>query len=198
MPVPAWSPDDFAHALAALLPRGRAWPTGTDSMVARICGVLAPSFQRSASRGAALLADAFPQRPLELLPEWEATLGLPDPCAGANPTIAQRQAAVLARFTADGGQTPAYFVAIAAALGFVITITQFAPFRVGHSRVGDPLCDASWSSAWQVNAPADEITWFRVGQGAAGEPLAVWNDAVLQCTLTEIKPAHTLLIFAYS
>ncbi|WP_197520275.1 putative phage tail protein, partial [Paraburkholderia tropica] len=56
------------------------------------------SYERSTSRANYLLIDSFPPTAYELLPEWESTLGLPDPCAGEAPTIPQRQAQVLARF----------------------------------------------------------------------------------------------------
>jgi uncharacterized protein YmfQ (DUF2313 family) len=45
-----------------------------------------PAFERLTARANNLLIDAFPGSTYELLPEWEATLGLPDPCAGEAPT----------------------------------------------------------------------------------------------------------------
>ena len=31
----------------------------------------------------------------------------------------------------------------------------------------------------------------------AGEPLRSWGNNLLECTMERIKPAHTVLIFAY-
>ncbi len=156
-----------------------------------------PVYQRQAARAAYLLQDAFPVTPIELLPEWEDTLGLPDPCAGPSPSLQVRQQQVAARFVASGGQTTAYFISVAATLGYPITITEFAPFRVGQT-VGQPLYGDAWAHAWQVNAPTFTITRFEVGRDTVGEALASWGNTVLQCELNRLKPAQTTLLFNYS
>jgi uncharacterized protein YmfQ (DUF2313 family) len=55
------------------------------------------------ARAGQLIPDAFPCSTVELLPEWEATLGLPDPCVQPPlTTLQQRQAAVCAKLVARG------------------------------------------------------------------------------------------------
>ncbi|WP_307850306.1 YmfQ family protein [Paraburkholderia aspalathi] len=184
--------------MQALMPRGRVWPKDADATQTQVLSGLVQVYARNTARANNLLVDAFPGKSAELLPEWEATLGLPDPCAGIAPTVAQRNAQVLARFTGVGGQSAAYYISYAATLGYVITITEFAPARVGQSRVGQPLCGPPWAFAWQINAPLNTITQSRAGTARAGDPLASWGNAVLQCEITEIIPAHTIPIFAYS
>jgi uncharacterized protein YmfQ (DUF2313 family) len=198
MGVPSYTAEDFRDGRVALLPPGRAWPRDLDAPIVRFLAALARGDQRLAARAAQLLVDAFPGTTLELLPEWEESLGLPDPCAGAAPTIEQRRAQVVARLISTGGQSIPYFVAVAAALGFAITITEPGPFRAGISRAGDSDFGDAWPNVWQVNSPLDTVTFFRAGHGAAGEPLAVWGNAVLECELKRLSPAHTLLLFAYS
>jgi uncharacterized protein YmfQ (DUF2313 family) len=126
---------------------------------------------RAAQQSYGLIADAFPATTNELLPEWEKSLGLPDPYLGPDLSIDQRRAHVAAKFTLRGGQTPAYFISVAAALGYTITIKQFAPFRAGRSHAGVPAGGAAWAFAWQVNAPLTTIQYFRAGKSAAGDPL---------------------------
>lgn len=149
-------------------------------------------------RNAHLLVDAFPATAVELLPEWEAALGLPDPCAGVAPTVAARQQQVVARFAGSGGQSMAYYIGYAAILGYTITITQFSPARAGQLRAGQPLNGVAWAFAWRINAPLNTVARAQAGIVRAGEPLASWGNAVLQCELSEIVPAHTIPIFAYS
>jgi uncharacterized protein YmfQ (DUF2313 family) len=157
---------------------------------------LMPTYVRSAAAGAALLVDAFPATTDQLLPEWQATLGLPDPCAGPSPTLQQSQAQVVARLTGRGkNQSQAYFISFAANLGFAITITQFAPARAGVLRAGQPARGQAWAFAWQVNASAITQTFFRAGRSSAGEPLVVVSNSVLQCELNRLRPAHTVIIF---
>jgi uncharacterized protein YmfQ (DUF2313 family) len=159
---------------------------------------LMPTWARLDARSENLIVDAFPCSTSELLPEWEATLGLPDPCTGEVGTIQERTAAVCTKFSARGGQSIAYFVALAASLGFDITIQQYAPFRVDLNRVGDPLYGEDWAYAWQVTVNTTQgITYFRVGESTCGEPLASWGSTLLECMIQQYAPAHTVLIFAY-
>lgn len=197
MTAPNFSDADFLSAMQGLMPRGRAWPRDPEAIQTKTLSAMAPTYRRNSDRSANLIADAFPASTLELLPEWEESLGLPDPCAGASPTLQARRAQVLARFTGNGGQSIAYFVAYAAALGFTINVGEFAPFRVGLSRVGDPLCDEDWAFTWSVQSPLNTITYFRTGQSGVGEPLASWGNAVLECELSALSPAHSILQFQY-
>jgi len=188
---------DYAAALAGLLPTGRVWPRAAASVEQQAMAALAPTPQRAAASAQGLMTDAFPPTAVELLPEWEATLGLPDPCAGPDPTVALRQAQVAARFSAGGGQSIDYFISFAKTLGYAITVEQFAPFAAGRGRAGTPLYGAAWAFAWQVNAPQFSISFFAAGSGSAGEPLASWGNTVLQCELRRLSPAQTTVIFNY-
>jgi len=189
---------DFLRAFQALLPRGRVWPRDQDAVVTKTFAGLAPSYERNSSRAVDLLKDAFPGTTFELLPEWEETLGLPDPCAGAAPTIPQRQAQVVARLVGVGSPTIANLIAFAANLGYTVTITQFVEARAGHMRAGDACNGVAWNFAWQINAPLNTVVFALAGAMAAGDPLASFGNEVLECEIRAIMPAHTVPIFAYS
>jgi uncharacterized protein YmfQ (DUF2313 family) len=156
-----------------------------------------PSYVRNNASAAALVVDAFPSTTVELLPEWEQSLGLPDLCEAQPQTLQQRQAAVLARFVGAGGQTISYYTSVAAALGYAVTITEFPTFRSGLSTSGSPCGDA-YANAWQVSAPTFTVSYFRSGASGSGEPLQTYGNTALQCTLRRLAPAHTTLIFSYS
>ncbi|EHH68370.1 bacteriophage tail protein [Gluconobacter morbifer G707] len=154
------------------------------------------TFQRLAEADADLLTEIFPSTTRELLPEWEKSTGLPDPCAGESPSFTQRRAQVVARLTDNGGCSKSYFIAFASALGFDITITEYAPARAGLFRAGEPAYGESWAFAWTVSAPGYTPIYFRAGSSAAGEALASWGNAVLECEIKERAPAHTVPLFA--
>jgi uncharacterized protein YmfQ (DUF2313 family) len=196
MPAPNYSAANYLQALQAHLPRGRVWPRDPDAQQTAVLSGFTPCFAALTTRANYLLVDAFPPSTFELLPEWESTLGLPDPCAGEAPTTQQRVAQVVARLTATGGQSIAYFTAVAAALGYPITITQFVPSRFGK-RFGTLFGGMAWAFAWQVNAPTFTITSLQFG-GSFGTPFASWGNSVLQCELQRFAPAHTTLLFKYS
>ena len=193
---PVYAASDYQNAMLALLPRGRAWAREPGSLMAQLLLALAPTYARQNQSCAALLADAFPVAPVQLLPEWEATLGLPDPCAGVQPTVQARQAQVAARFIAQGGQSVPYFTAFAANLGYTVTVTEFAPFRCGINTCGQPLNGSAWAFAWEVNDPTFTISTFECGRDGCGEALRWWGNTVLQCELRRIAPAHTMLFFS--
>jgi uncharacterized protein YmfQ (DUF2313 family) len=198
MPAPAYSAADYLAALQSLLPRGKVWPTDPDAVQVQALTGYAQEPARLNARANYLLVDSFPATAVELLTDWEQSLGLPDPCAGEAPTIQQRQGEVVARFTNGGGQSAPYFIAYAAFLGYTITITNFSVFRAGHNRAGHAVCGADWNHTWAINAPLNSIIYFRAGRSAAGEPLRAWGNEVLECELNRIKPAHTILQFRYS
>ena len=197
-PPPTWSAEDFARAFQALLPPGPVWPRDADATQTQVMRALVPTYVRNTDDASALIADAFPSTAVDMLPDWEYVLGLPDPCAGPDQTIAQRQAHVVARLTQQNGPSIPSLTAYAAALGFAITIDEFAPARFGQAKFGDPMNGIAWVFAWRVNAPATTLTPARFGSARFGDPFRTWESAVLECEMRRIKPAHTILQFAYS
>lgn len=187
---------DYAAALQALLPVGAAWTFEKGALLTQLIDAIAVEFARVDARGADLREEADPRTALELLADWERVTGLPDPCAGQADTIAERRARVVRVLTARGGQSPAYFVALAAALGIEIEIEEIRPFRAGMSAAGDRCAAPPWNHVWVARAPETTIRYFRAGS-AAGEPLTSWGNAILACVLQRFKPAHTRLIITY-
>jgi uncharacterized protein YmfQ (DUF2313 family) len=182
MAGPVFTDDDYTQAMANLMPRGRAWPRDPDAFLMALLRSLAPTYARSGAAAAGLVDDVFPATTNSFLNEWEESLGLPDPCTVLGATVTQRRNSILAKLVANGGQSPAYFIAVAAALGFTVTITE----------------GAAGTHQWTIHAPLTSIVYFRAGVSTAGEPLASWGNSELECRLTMLKPAHSQLLFAYS
>lgn len=113
-------------------------------------------------------------------------------------TQQERRDDVVQRLITTGGQSRRYFIDLARALGYEITITEFFPFRAGHSRAGDPITNTlDWRYSWRVNAPETTFWLFRAGVGAAGEPLRKWGNSRLEGVIRKYAPAHTNVIFGY-
>lgn len=189
--LPTYSATDFLWQFQRLLPRGRVWHRGWGWLQAEALLTLMPAWVRLHGRLNDLIAEIFPCSTVELLPEWEATLGLPDECIGELDTVQQRQDAVCAKFRARGGQSVDYFIALAASAGYTITIEQFAPFRASINCAGDPLYSEAWTYVWQINAEVTTIVYFSADVSHAGEPLASWGNDILQCLIERYAPAHT-------
>ena len=188
---------DYRDQLLALLPRGRVWSRDTDSTIVRTLSALTPVYARSDARAVDLLEISFPRTTTELLAEWEATLGLPDPCLGLAPTDDERRKVVVAKLTSRGGSSEAYFIRLAAALGIPITITEYAPARYGKTKFGDPMLAPAWAHVWAVNSAMQELKTCKFNVGKFGTPYRSWNNVLLECQISEFSPAHTKLIFHY-
>lgn len=192
-----YTADDFLAAFQSLLPRGRVWPRDPDATQTQAILGLMPLYVRQSARSANLLVDAFPATVYELLPEWEATLALPDPTIGQPPTAQQRAALVLSRFIGTGGQSIAYLEAFTKTLGFPTVIANATPFRCGQQRMGDQLGGPEWAFAFYVDCAPIALTSFRVGRSGTGEPLETWGNAIVQAGLLDVMPAHTVAIFRF-
>ena len=105
--------------------------------------------------------------------------------------------AVVQRLISQGSINPEFYIDVAEALGFEVTITEFRPFRAGLSVAGDALTNGDWVFAWQMNAPAETVNYFKAGSGSAGEPLAYWGNDILECVIERLAPAGTIVLFSY-
>ena len=189
---------DYLEQLKTLLPPGQAFPREAGSTLHDLLDGMSIELARVDGRGEALPAEANPASTSELLGDWERVAGLPDKCSGVlEETLQGRKAALLTKLTSTGGQSAAYFIELAAALGYTVTIEEFRPFRAGVSRAGDALTNGAWAYTWLVRAPAVSITEFRAGLSAAGERLRTWGNDTLECKINQLKPAHTIALFAY-
>jgi uncharacterized protein YmfQ (DUF2313 family) len=190
---------DYQRVALDLLPVGWAWPREPDTVIARFWGACAGEpLARHHGRVMALLdREAVPSAALELLPDWERVAGLPDACAGPASGLADRRDRVVQRLTGRGGQSPAYFVALATDLGFPgCTVTEYRPFTAvsACTRSIDP---DPWRFAWRLNVPADAgVRSFTAGSGCT-ESLRSWGADALECVVRHLAPAHTHVLFGY-
>ncbi|WP_374342556.1 YmfQ family protein [Azonexus sp.] len=189
----ALTASDYLHQLQALLPPGAAWPTDSDATLTRLLAALAEEFARVDIRAEQLVDEALPEVTNELFSDWERVAGLPDACAGDILTSAQRRASLIARLTAVGGQSRAYYTDVADALGYEITIDEFALHDV-ECDVDYPLYDDPWAHAWRVNEPPSSIGYLSVDD-TVDDPFSWWGMELLECMIGRLKPAHTVVLY---
>ena len=187
------SGDDYAIALANLLPSGQAWPRAPTSVLQRTIRGLAQIFGFVDSRAADLLEqESDPRITLELLSDWERNWGLPDPCFfGEQHSIGMRHQILMLKMTLLGAQSRAFYIEVASWLGYTITITEYAPFMCAISMCGDTsqqeleaggppatadpglptggmrwyIGNAEQRYSWTVHVTGARLTWFRCGSG---------------------------------
>lgn len=202
--------------LGVLLPPGKAFSREPGSRQAQLLEGMGEEFANLEARTLDILREFDPSMALELLTDWEAALGLPDPCVGVPTTLEERRNAIVARLVALNGANSDDLVALAATLGYQIRIVQHRPFQAGRSHAGEELANhqipfrAGYSHAGDALSNREEWLWtvdvigpfvtvrtFQAGRSVAGEPLTSWNNALLECTLSRVAPAHILLRFLY-
>ena len=189
--------EDYRQLLASLLPQGLIWPKDRESNLGKLLAALAEELARIDSRASDLINESDPRTTFELLNEWEAVCGLPEECDYSGTTLAERRAALTAKFTSKGGQRPQDYIDLAAALGYAVSIIEHRPARAGICRAGDPVNSEAWAHCWQVNAPETTVFAARAGACQAGDPLRTWGNEKLECTMQSKKPAHTIALISY-
>lgn len=186
----------YKAILQGLLPTGLIWPRDSEAILSRVLEGAAVELARVDGRAEDLVDEADPRATLEMLTDWERVCGLPDACAGDTPqALAQRQRALVAKVTARGGQSPAYFTALAATLGHQIQIYEHRPGST-QSSCADHCGGPDWALAWEVRAASSERGLLDCG-GACADPLSWWGIASLECLIRQAAPAHTLVLFVY-
>ena len=178
--------EKYARQVKALLPPGSALHQESDSALSKVALAVGGELAHVEARGQDLLAEADPRTAAETLDDWERVYGLPDAAISTIPSsIEARRLAVTQKAVAIGGQTPAYFVSLAAACGYTATVYDSygslvlrAGFTCGALSYG-----TDWAFAWRMDV-----------QPPAG---AVLSHAELEAVIRRVAPAHTQVIFNY-
>lgn len=146
-----------------------------------------------------ILAEADPRSTALLLTDWERVYGLPEACivqSGVAQSIAERRAALIAKVTMQGGQSRAFFIALALSIGYAITITELYPENTEHD-TEVAVMDEQYRFIWQVNSALYSLR-EETTEDDTEMALAVWGNQLLQCVLNRHKPAHTYILFSYT
>lgn len=190
---------DYLAQMRALLPPGPAWDAEQVPELADLLEGLAPVFAGLDARAVQLLDEMHGGTVSELVPDWEAVMGLPDACLGASPSYADRAFSVRARLVATGKQTAAYFVELARQQGFesARVIEHRAP-RFGRSRYGQARF-GTWAVQfmWELDTGARKALGRRFGATYWGESFGKSAGSALDCLVKRYAPAHTLPVIKY-
>jgi uncharacterized protein YmfQ (DUF2313 family) len=208
---------DYRDAFLALLPTGAAWPKhDIDSLLWQTCDGLCNYWGTVDGRAADLLEiESDPRATLELLPDWERNWGLPDPCLTNPPnSLDGRRTALVTKMTMLGGQSRQFFLNLAKAYGYTVTITEYAPYMAGVSRCGDSrwynpddTAHYFWQLGpreirfyWTVHVSSLTYKYFHCNSSQVGVDrlldIGIAND--LECVFDALKPAHTKIVYDYS
>mgnify|MGYP003582980059 CR=1 FL=1 len=191
----ALSVADYEKLVDDLTPDGPAWVDNT------VRATWAEEYARLDVRIWALIEEVDPRTATELLADWERVLGLPDECMASLPlTIADRRMLAWQKLTEIGGQSRAYFIALAAKFGEPgVTIDDgFRPMNCNDD-CNDALSSEADRFVWRVNIPhpAGNARPMNCNDDC-NDALQMYSLSLAECPLTERKPAHTTVVFSYA
>lgn len=189
----------YRAQLRALLPLGPAWDPERVPEIEKILSGMSQELARIDARAFDLINEMDPAGVSELVPDWEAIMGLPDPCLGENPAFEDRRLAVRQRLTAVGGQSRSYFIEIAIRQGYPeSSITERRAPRFGRSRFGAAHF-GTWTAQfmWTLNSGPRRRLGRRFGASFWGERFGANPSAALECVIRRSAPAHTLEFINY-
>lgn len=154
------TPEAYGRMLKHLLPPGKLWILTPDSWLSKWLTAIGDELVRASDRATDLLAESLPDTATEMVPDWERVLGLPDERVTEIPgTTAERRLAITQKFISKGGQNPAFFIALAAACGYTVTLSKFGGevLRVGF-RVSDRVYGDDYAYSFLVTVTAVAAT----------------------------------------
>lgn len=185
---------DYLSQMQALLPQGPAWTREPGWLLARLLEGLSEEFARVDAGAGQLLTEADPRTVYDLLLDWERVTGIVPPDGS---TIDQRRAALTAKLTDRGGQSRAYFIALAARLGFEgTTITEYQQMNcIGDCE--DVLYSLVDAFVWTINIQASGGQYSGNCNSPCDTALGSWGYALLEAEINDDKPAHTTALFNY-
>jgi uncharacterized protein YmfQ (DUF2313 family) len=169
-------------ALRKLLPRGPIWRFPIGGVLEAVLLAISDSLVSMQTDAETILTESDPRTTAQLLPEWNTFCGLPDGCIPGGGSTSQQRAAIVGRLNEVGGgpRNKAFYIAVAAAYGFTITIDEPAVFT------------------WRVTSSLSGSLTNMTCDGTCDDPLETFGTSQLECLLNRIKPAHTVLEFAYT
>jgi uncharacterized protein YmfQ (DUF2313 family) len=187
----------YEAAIKGLFPKGKAFKFLSDKSLNSTVKAIALPFYRVDNRAKELIEEMNPLFTLELLPEWERVLGLPNSCSATEDvTIQERRFQVLSKLSIQGGQSKQFYINLIKSLGFNIEIKEHSPFVAGSS-AGDDLANTTdWQFTWDVVVLEAAVYYFVAGS-SAGESLRVFRNEIVQCFINQMKPAHTFVRFIF-
>lgn len=200
--VRSYGKTGFAQTIRTLIPRGAIWELweyfegaiqsgGTKrSWLGGVLWAFSDEAAKVEENLLALPVEAVPGLSNWLLPNWERTLGLPDPSAPAPTTDDARREVAHAKYTTKPeGMAASFYIALAASYGSTIVVVENPggePFRVDQNRVDRFQGDVNFA---RLNSALGSPNYWQI-KISASDP----NKDRLAVLFQRFKPAHTILV----
>jgi len=178
--------EQYRELLKSLMPLGKIWTRDSNSVLHKIWYSLGEELSRIEARVDDLYDEKDVRTTSELLLEHEEDFGLPDIDDEISSIESERQEELESSLLKLGQQFQQYYIDIANALGYTITIEEFSPFWAGVQTAIDRIGDQYNVFWWMVWIDLDNVTYSNQV-----------NITKLINKINSTKPGHTHLIFEF-
>ena len=186
--------EQWGDALLQQMPCGRAWPRDPDANLPKYVMGFAKRLAELELSADRLLLEMRPETTVDLLPEWEEYLGLPE-CGATVQTFEMRRAAVVEKYHRKGGLQTWMIEQLSAALGFTVKVSEQWPHHVLRG-VNYPIYPSSTRFILRVDVYDLPEERFTVLDNVL-TPLRGNAPLVLECVLNRLKLAGFYYDFNY-
>jgi len=200
--LPGKTADEYRDQSIQLQPEGRPWSLNPLSNWMKLMGAVCEEIARVRARACELRTELVPSKTVNLLPDFETELGLPEPCNLNAPTdFESRRDEVVRKTAAVGGNSIEYYRSLAAKLGVEVVIyedTGTESFLCGRNVSGDAINGTIFLFTWYVEVQNYTVNVFQCGQNQSGTPLRWWGAEELECFFNILKQSHTNVVIKFA
>jgi len=141
-----------------------------------------------------LLNEFDPRTVYSLLPDYERLYNL----SGSGLSLEQRRAQLLAKVNERGGQSRGYYLALAARYGFPNAVMTEYRRATCNDNCNSALVGQNDLFVWRLSLPATGGSFRASCNSPCNAPLASWGHSLVEGAISEDRPAHTTVLFAYA
>lgn len=157
--ITTYSRDQYAVQMLKMLPPGKAFTRDPSSNLYKLMYSLAGQIKQVDDTACDLAIDWQPSNTTNFLPEWQASLGLPDRCLTNASSFDDQRNQVVARLTFDGATTKDFVQSFCESLGYEVEVKEWGQMISGVQACGTIACgpeDRSVESCLTVNITNDK------------------------------------------
>lgn len=186
----------WTSSLLAQMPRGVLWQRATSLDLYKYAQGYAPRLERAEASADNLLFEMRPESTLQLLPEWEEYLGLPECVAAPVTNLEYRRYAVVEKYHRKGGLQAWNIQKLATDLGFTVEVDETFPHHCMRSCTY-PLWEQKYRYILRVTVYGIPGAYMTCLDDIL-TPLLTSDARVLECTLQRYKVGGLYYEFYYA
>lgn len=193
------SDDEYYLALKKLLPKGPAWELDNNCFFMKMLELASLEFARIDADIKKLIDESDPRTASVTLAEWFYQWDIPDECLKllGEEDLALYQKVLVTKISSQGYTFEELINLLAIQLGYSnVNVKTYDVFTVA-SRVNEAIYSDLWQSTVKaIMADGTPIIPFRV-TSRVNERLNTWGNALWECLVKSLAPAHCNIIFQY-